>query len=313
MPVILVVDDSKVDQRLIGHLIEKEDIDWIVEFANSAEEALVRLQGLAVDILVTDMRMPGMDGLALLQIVRSRYKDIPVVVVTGEGSEELAAEALHQGAASYVPKAELVVRLNETIKQVLDVNLSRRSYDSLMDSVETVRFQLDLGNRLELSAALVSSVQQILAGLNICNLESQRRVGVALDEAILHAICHGNLEFSAEEAIGVRNHLRDGTTSPLLNERRELPNFKNRAAKVEMECTPELVRLTVRHSGAECDVSDIECASTAESLENNLRRGFVLMKTLMDRIEFADSGRSVTMIKYRESDQPSQDVLIPME
>jgi len=66
-----------------------------------------------------------MDGLALVEAVRHDFPFVPVVLVTAFGSERVAANALRAGAASYVPKRELAVDLVPTVKDTLDVTLSR--------------------------------------------------------------------------------------------------------------------------------------------------------------------------------------------
>jgi CheY-like chemotaxis protein len=209
MPVILVVDDSPLDRALIGELIKDQPLDWVVDFAESAEEALVRISHLAVDLVVTDMNMPGMDGLELLGLLRKRYSGLPVIRMTGQGNESLAVAALRSGAASYVPKAEFASRLVETIKQVLQVIKSERNYDQLIENVSNMRFEFQLDNDPEMIAPLVSLVQQMASRLRLCGDEGCRQIGVALDEAMINAIYHGNLQLPRESLNEVRGRLRD--------------------------------------------------------------------------------------------------------
>ena len=122
MPSVLVVDDSAVDRRLAAGLLRNEG-NWQVELAESAEQALARLAGSPVDLVLTDLRMPGMDGLALLKAIRLQYANLPVVLMTAEGSEDLAVEALRQGAASYVPKQQLAAML---VEEAMPPDLKRK-------------------------------------------------------------------------------------------------------------------------------------------------------------------------------------------
>src|SRR5262245_56994905 len=131
MSTVLVVDDSAVDRSLIGGLLDRES-DWRVEFANNGGQAMSRLRGLEVDVVVTDLNMPEMDGLDLVRAVRIQYPDLPVILITGQGSESLAIEALEQGAASYVPKARLGEMLAETVEQVTAMLRADRSYARLI-------------------------------------------------------------------------------------------------------------------------------------------------------------------------------------
>ena len=106
MATILVVDDSAVDRRLVGGLLET-DAELEVEYAAHGKEALAKIEYLVLELVVTDLMMPEMDGLELVAAMRSKYPLIPVILMTSKGSEEIAVRALQEGAASYVPKRNL--------------------------------------------------------------------------------------------------------------------------------------------------------------------------------------------------------------
>src|SRR5262245_37839440 len=102
MSTVLVVDDSAVDRKLVAGLLAKH-AGLTVELATSGEDALVRLQASPPALIVTDLVMPGISGLDLVTQVVERHPEIPVILMTGKGSEEVAVKALEAGAASYVP------------------------------------------------------------------------------------------------------------------------------------------------------------------------------------------------------------------
>src|SRR5262245_55145793 len=106
MTTVLVVDDSPVDRHLAGKLLEKT-AGMTVVYATDGRNALDVMRQTQLDLVLTDMQMPGMDGLELVGEVRSQYPQIPVILMTAHGSEELAVQALQQGASSYVPKRNL--------------------------------------------------------------------------------------------------------------------------------------------------------------------------------------------------------------
>src|SRR5690349_13770360 len=103
MPTVLVVDDSPIDRRLAGGLLENH-FACDVQFAADGKEALQQIERVAPDLVLTDLQMPEMNGLELVAAVKRDYPFVPVVLMTAQGSEDLAAEALRRGAASYVPK-----------------------------------------------------------------------------------------------------------------------------------------------------------------------------------------------------------------
>jgi DNA-binding NtrC family response regulator len=100
-------------------------------FAENGKEALEKLAHQAVDLIVTDLMMPEMDGLQLLRAVRRDYPQLPVILMTASGSEQMAVEALQEGAASYVPKRVLARRLGETVARVLDASRKERTHSEV--------------------------------------------------------------------------------------------------------------------------------------------------------------------------------------
>jgi DNA-binding NtrC family response regulator len=99
---LLIVDDEKglreaVAERLTDH-------GFVVEQAASGEEALQTLGGFAFDILITDLRLPGIDGRQVLEAALERYPEIVAIVITGYGTVKDAVDAIKQGAADFITK-----------------------------------------------------------------------------------------------------------------------------------------------------------------------------------------------------------------
>ncbi len=99
---ILIVDDDPVLRELIERLLGKQG--YLVDTASTAEEALKHLQSQSADLILTDLQMPGMDGLTLLDKIKERSSQTPVVMVTAHGSMEIVVQALRRGASDFVTK-----------------------------------------------------------------------------------------------------------------------------------------------------------------------------------------------------------------
>ncbi|MCB9640755.1 MAG: sigma-54-dependent Fis family transcriptional regulator [Myxococcales bacterium] len=100
---ILVVDDDRYTQRLIEVMCR--DAGWSLQFASNGQEALdILAHGEAVDLVLSDVMMPLMGGEALLEELRLRAPDIPVIVMTSHGSIDNAVSFLKAGAIDYIPK-----------------------------------------------------------------------------------------------------------------------------------------------------------------------------------------------------------------
>ena len=99
---VLLVDDEPGIRRVLGALIK--DFGYDVLAVESAREALDAFTDNPFPLVVTDIRMPGMDGLALLERVRSRNADTQVIMITGHGDMDIAVECLRLGAADFITK-----------------------------------------------------------------------------------------------------------------------------------------------------------------------------------------------------------------
>ena len=219
MSTLLVVDDSEIDRRLVIGLL-KENASWKIETAANGVEALARLKQSPVDLVLTDMQMPEMDGLELVKQIGIHHSQIPVILMTAHGSESLSIEALEQGAASYVPKSRLADILEESISQVLAVAVTNRNYERLVACQKRAEFAFELDNDAELIDPLVDLIQQIAFRMGMCNTNGRFRIGMALQQTILNALYHGNLELTTEQMEAARESLLGNPTANMIEKRR---------------------------------------------------------------------------------------------
>lgn len=99
---VLMVDDEAGFLDVMGRRLRRRGIAAFL--ADSGPKALELLDKAHVDIVVTDLKMPGMDGITLLDTLQQHYPALPVVLLTGHAGEEDASEAVRRGAASYLHK-----------------------------------------------------------------------------------------------------------------------------------------------------------------------------------------------------------------
>lgn len=101
---VLHVDDEKGVRELVAELLARELDRFDIVGAKSGTDALDRLQRGDVDCVVSDYDMPKMNGLELLDDIRERHSDLPFILYTGKGSEEIAGEAITRGVTEYLQK-----------------------------------------------------------------------------------------------------------------------------------------------------------------------------------------------------------------
>jgi DNA-binding NtrC family response regulator len=114
---ILIVDDDDVSCRLFTEVLDGEG--YAVRQAYSGEEALERLRSEPYDLLLVDVRMPGMTGLDVTRIMRQEQPQLPIIVMTAFGSIETAVEAIQEGAFDYVSKPMNLDELKKIVSRAL--------------------------------------------------------------------------------------------------------------------------------------------------------------------------------------------------
>jgi DNA-binding NarL/FixJ family response regulator/anti-sigma regulatory factor (Ser/Thr protein kinase) len=300
MPIILVVDDSPFDRLLTGRLLAKEkELDWVIEYAENGREALAFMEDVVPHVVVTDLMMPEVDGLELVAAMRASHPEVPVILVTGQGSETLAMEALQRGAASYVPKGQLADKLSDTVKQVLAVARADSRYQRLTECFVKSQLAVELDNDPALISPLVDLVQKMLTDMRFCDAAERVHVGMALEEALLNAFCHGTLALPPEQVQQARAELSQGRVAPCIQDRWVHPSCRDRKVFVEAQIGRNEARFVVRDEGAGFAHAAIPERHDPTTMERGQGRGLVLMRHFMDEVAFNDKGNEVTLVKYR--------------
>ena len=138
---VLYVDDNRLDRELVRDALEKEHGGFCITEAASRPEFEARLAEGGYDLVLTDFDILGFEGLEVIDAVHALDPTMPVVIVTGTGSEEVAAEAMRRGAADYVIKTpHHIRRLPFTVQRVLEKrgldDERRRAEEALRQSEE---------------------------------------------------------------------------------------------------------------------------------------------------------------------------------
>jgi CheY-like chemotaxis protein len=290
MPSVLVVDDSPVDRRLARTLLEKQP-DLTVGAVAHAAEALAWVAHQAPDIVVTDLQMPGMDGLELVRTLRGQYPLMPVVLMTAYGNEEIAVRAFEQGAASYVPKAKLAENLADTVQHVLAIAHADRQHDRLLDRLHRSTWTFVLDNDPTMIGPLVDYMQLQMASLNFGDEPARVRLGIGLHEALLNALLHGNLELASEQL-----HQAQDEDPDLVRRRAAESPYGERRIHVYAEFSADRARFIIRDDGP--GFAHTQFVGECGSDDSEGGRGIVLMRAYMDEVSYSALGNEVTLTKY---------------
>jgi CheY-like chemotaxis protein/anti-sigma regulatory factor (Ser/Thr protein kinase) len=291
MASVLVVDDSPVDRRLVGGLLSKAP-NIEVLYAADGEEALQVMSQRRPNLVVTDLIMPNMDGLELVAAVVSKYPLVPVILMTGKGSVEVAVQALKAGAASYVPKSVLHNLLLETVENALSMSHEEQTQAKLNECMTGCYFILE--NDAMLITAMVKYVRSFVRRTGLCDETNSIRTCVALEEALNNAMFHGNLEIDSAVRENDRTLYRT-----LIDERRRMEPYGSRRIHVDIRVTPTHGEFVIRDEGRGFDPGQLPDPTDPLNIEKPSGRGLLLMRTFMDDVSFNDRGNEVTLVKRR--------------
>jgi anti-sigma regulatory factor (Ser/Thr protein kinase) len=212
------------------------------------------------------------------------------------GNEQLAIHSLKSGAASYVPKYLLADELLSTVRSVLEVSHLQRCRLRMLEQMESFQCDFVLINDRSLLPPLVSYLQEHFARMGICDEGEVTRIGIALDEAFVNALFHGNLELDS-----TLRELDNDTYHRMATERMQESPYRDRRIYISVHMNREVAEVIVRDEGKGFDPQHLPDPTHPANLEKVSGRGVLLMRTFMDEVEFGEKGNCVTMRKRRAS------------
>jgi len=165
-PRLLVVDDEAAALKNLSHILRKEGYD--VTACQSGAAGLKELQQHEFDLLLTDLRMKGVDGMALLRRTKEVQPDCEVIVITGHATLDSAVEAMKEGAFHYVAKPYRLDEVRQVVKGALDVVLLKRENRVLKRRIEGYEGGLNIVTQDAAMLHLLDTARQI--GPTDCNV-----------------------------------------------------------------------------------------------------------------------------------------------
>ena len=161
---ILLVDDEEDIREVLS--LSLEDMGYAVNTAENGDNAMELFQRSAPPIVMTDIKMPGMDGIELLQRIKSMNPDTEVIMITGHGDMDLAVKSLKYEATDFITKPINVDALEIALKRVCDKVVMRRQLKEYTESLEAlIREKIELQDHLSSLGLMISSISHAIKGL----------------------------------------------------------------------------------------------------------------------------------------------------
>ena len=272
---LLIVDDDPSIHELVQAMLA--GTRWESDSASSGEAALARLETYSYDVILADILMPGMDGLALLGQLRSRHPEIPVVMMTVKNTADHVLGSLRREAAAYVSKPFSRDALLTTLQNALSTSVSNDDIKILSDKPDWISLQI----RCQLATAdrLTQFVRELPSDLDA---EQREQIATAFRELLMNAVEHGG-------------HLDPKKTVDLSYIR-----------------TARTIVYYIRDPGEGFSMDSLAHAAVANTAEEpfrhvELRRkmgirpggfGLLMTKSFADELIYSAKGNEVILIKY---------------
>jgi signal transduction histidine kinase len=162
---LLVVDDDEFDRLAVRRLLKTSDLGTVVDEASSPGEALECLARSTYDCILLDYYIPGVDGHALIEAIGAAAPNVPVVIFTGRGDEDIAVDLMKAGVADYLPKASLTLeRLASSLRHAMEITrAAARRRDAERAMSESLALEHEARARAEQAKKLRDEVLAIVA------------------------------------------------------------------------------------------------------------------------------------------------------
>ena len=135
MAKILLVEDEKAIRNVLRNILQDEDKSYQISEAEHGKAAIDLLANEEHDLVLCDIKMPGMDGIEVLEHIKAKYPETTVVMISGHGDLETAVDSMRKGAYDYISKPPDLNRLLNTVRNALDRNTLEKENKTLRKKV----------------------------------------------------------------------------------------------------------------------------------------------------------------------------------
>ncbi|MDA8169382.1 MAG: sigma-54 dependent transcriptional regulator [Nitrospiraceae bacterium] len=183
MPRVLVVDDEENIRESLSDILSDEGYE--VALAESAERALESVRQKAPDLVLLDIWLPGMDGTEALKEIKALAEALPVIMITGHGTIELAVKTTRMGAYDFLEKPLSMERVLLTVRRALEKSRLEKENRALRESLKG---KLDIVGGSPVIKALRSQVEMAARGSSKVLITGESGAGKELVARLLHEL-----------------------------------------------------------------------------------------------------------------------------
>ena len=264
---VLVVDDEKELRGLLQNILLREGYD--VNAVGTAEEGFKSLSVDVPDMLLTDLKLPGMNGLQLLEKTKEIYPGLPVIVITGYGTVEDAVTALKMGAENFILKPFNIKEIKNIISKVFELKRNFLENGKIYDYTERT-ISINMPSKVELIEGAVFEIIKNASAFFSESVILTTGIPLSLTESFANAVIHGNK--------------RD----------------EEKRVKITAQMSKKGISVTVEDEGEGFSLDKVRDPLEKDDLLTTHGRGLFLIKCYADSVEFNEKGNIISMIFKRQ-------------
>jgi DNA-binding response OmpR family regulator len=258
---ILIIDDEEEIRISLAKIVEQLDLSPLT--AKDGLAAIDLIQAEKVDLIITDLMMPQMDGLAFIVKSRQINPRIPIAVISGYGDIKNATFALTRGAFNFITKPFTIREVENIIRKGLRLRELSLGTDKLLQNVRN-KTEIAIPSLPHLIPSVIFYIIKECQWRGIDNENLLNNISVCADEILTNALDHGNKEDS------------------------------EKTISVALNFSAETFSFTVKDEGEGFDVKKFSQMLSENHLDIPTKRGLFIAEYLMDEISFNDTGNEIT-------------------
>jgi len=286
---ILIIDDEEAIREILNITLTDRGHETLLA-ANGAKGIEIFKQEKP-DITITDIRMPGIDGIEVLKKIKAIQNDAHVMIITAYGNEDIAVSALRQGAVDYIKKPFNPYELEEAVKKIIAIQEIKKLQEISANYVVEEVKKIIMPSHIHLIPGIIKQLV-----LNVKNKYKHFfNLEFGLYEIILNAIEHGNFNINQKqkELAIAKGYYRD-----LLKEKMVNPEYSNKKVFIKYSLDPDRLKYVIRDEGEGFQWQKIPPVSSPMVFSKKVGKGIIIAKFSFDEVKFNLKGNEATLIKY---------------
>jgi YesN/AraC family two-component response regulator len=294
---IVVVDDEEEILEVISQFL---DLYCVKTFTDGRDAIDYVITSNQVQLIISDIKMPKIDGIELLKKIHVEKPEIPFIILTAYSSIDIAINALKIGASDFLFKPFDRDDLLGSVKKVLKKKDKEVRYKEAYTYINKQDFEIVIPSKNFDVSVISTFITNQIFFTNMFNPDDSFNFRSAIYEGLTNAHEHGNLELNS--------HLKHSEYSgvdafqEMMNKRLDNKKYSDRKISIHLHLDSEKVSVTIEDEGSGFDtnkITDIDPLALLE-VEKNHGRGYFMMQLYSDEVLYNEKGNQVTLIKYKD-------------